>query len=145
MKKRIISEATLETGAPYNLCICYGDLVFISGLPPFDAEFSAKLRQARANGTASPPFPDISFEGQVVIVMDNLKRLLEAAGSNMDCLLKVMVWLKDQGQQDAFDRTYRRYFTSQEDLPTRTRLQAGRLPMNCDVEVDAIGYVPDKS
>ena len=53
------------------------------------------------------------------IVIDNLKTLMEAAGSNMDCLLKVMVWLNDQGRQDEFDRIYRRYFRTTEALPAR--------------------------
>jgi 2-iminobutanoate/2-iminopropanoate deaminase len=57
----------------------------------------------------------------VRIVMEHLKKLVEAAGSNMDCLLKVNVWLKDQRQQEEFDRIYRTYFTSQETLPARTR------------------------
>ena len=142
MKKRVVNIPALETGAPYNLCVCYGDMVYIAGLPPFDAAFSEKLRQARASGLPPPPFPDLSFERQVEIVMDNLKTLMEAAGSNMDCLLKVMVWLKDQGQQHEFDRIYRRYFRTREELPARTRIQVGRLPMNCDVEVEAVGYIP---
>lgn len=75
--------------------------------------------------------------------MDHLKKLVETAGSNMDCLLKVIVWLKDQRQAEKFDRIYRGYFTSQETLPARTRMQAGRTPMDCGLEVEAIGYVPD--
>jgi len=61
----------------------------------------------------------------------------------MDCLLKVIVWLKDQRQQEEFDRIYRTYFTSTEALPARTRMQAGRTPMDCGLEVEAIGYVPE--
>jgi len=53
------------------------------------------------------------------------------------------VWLRDQSDQEAFDRIYRSYFTSAEHLPTRTRMQAGRTPMDCGLEIDAIGYVPD--
>jgi 2-iminobutanoate/2-iminopropanoate deaminase len=74
--------------------------------------------------------------------MDHMKKLVEAAGSNMDCLLKVIVWLKDQRQQEEFDRIYRSYFSSPETLPARTRMQAGRTPMDCGLEVEAIGYVP---
>jgi len=80
---------------------------------------------------------------QARIVMDHLKRLVEAAGSNMDCLLKVIVWLKDQRQQEEFDRIYRSYFTGIATLPARTRMQAGRTPLDCGLEVEAIGYVPD--
>ena len=70
------------------------------------------------------------------------KKLVEEAGSNMDCLLKVIVWLKDQRDSGEFDRIYRTYFSSQETLPARTRMQAGRTPMDCGLEVEAIGYVP---
>ena len=142
MHKQIIKSDVPETGGQFNLCVKHGNMIYVSGLPPFDAEFSAKLKAARANKQPIPAFPDIPFEHQVKIVMDHLKKLVEAAGSNMDCLLKVIVWLKDQRQQEEFDRIYRTYFSSTEALPARTRIQAGRMPLDCGVEVEAIGYVP---
>jgi 2-iminobutanoate/2-iminopropanoate deaminase len=142
MQKQTIIADVPETGGPFNLCVRYGDLIFISGLPPFEEDYAARLREARAKGEPIPPFPDIPFERQVTIVMDHLKKLVEAAGSNMDCLLKVIVWLKDQRQQESFDRIYRNYFSSTASLPARTRMQAGRTPMDCGLEVEAIGYVP---
>jgi 2-iminobutanoate/2-iminopropanoate deaminase len=143
MQKQIIKAASVaETGGPFNLCVKHGNMIYISGLPPFDAEYAGALKAARANKQPIPPFPDVPFERQVRIVMDNMKALAEAAGSNMDCLLKVIVWLKDQRQQEEFDRIYRTYFTSAETLPARTRMQAGRTPMDCGLEVEAIGYVP---
>ena len=141
MSKEVIRADVPETGGPFNLCVKYGNLIFISGLPPFAGDFAAKLREARAKGQPVPPFPDLAFDVQVRIVMDHLKKLVEAAGSNMDCLLKVIVWLKDQRQEE-FDRIYRGYFTSPDTLPARTRMQAGRTPMDCALEVEAIGYVP---
>src|SRR5262249_33417486 len=89
MDKQVIKADVPETGGPFNLCVRYGNQLYISGLPPFDADYAAKLREARANGAPLPPFPDIPFERQVRIVMDHMKKLVEAAGSNMDCLLKV--------------------------------------------------------
>ena len=142
MNKQVITAGVPETSGPFNLCVRYGDMIFISGLSPFDESYASKLREARANGQPIPPFPDIPFERQVRIVMDHMKMLVEAAGSNMDCLLKVIVWLKDQRQQEEFDKIYRSYFTSTETLPARTRMQAGRTPMDCGLEVEAIGYVP---
>jgi 2-iminobutanoate/2-iminopropanoate deaminase len=142
MDKQVIKAGVPETGGPFNLGVRYGNLIFISGLPPFDQDYASRLREARVNGRPIPPFPDLPFERQVRIVMDHLKKLVEAAGSNMDCLLKVIVWLKDQGQQEEFDRIYRTYFSNAETLPARTRMQAGRTPMDCGLEVDAIGYVP---
>jgi 2-iminobutanoate/2-iminopropanoate deaminase len=143
MNKQVINADVPTTGGPFNLCIRHGDMVYVSGLPPFDEDYASRLRAARTAGEPIPPFPATPFEVQARRVMDNLKSLMEAAGSNMECLLKVVVWLKDQSDQEAFDRIYRSYFQSQESLPTRTRMQAGRTPMDCALEVDAIGYVPD--
>jgi 2-iminobutanoate/2-iminopropanoate deaminase len=142
MEKRVIRANVPETGGPFNLCVAYGNLLFISGLPPFDEDYSSRLRDSRAKGQPIPPFPDLPFEQQVRIVMEHMKVLLESAGSNMDCLLKVIVWLKDQRDQENFDRIYRTYFSNQEALPARTRMQAGRTPMDCALEVEAIAYVP---
>jgi 2-iminobutanoate/2-iminopropanoate deaminase len=142
MEKQVIRADVPETAGPFNLCVRFGNMIFISGLPPFDEDYASKLRAARAAGQPIPPFPDIPFATQVRTVMDHMKKLVEAAGSNMDCLLKVIVWLKDQRQQEEFDRIYRSYFSSPETLPARTRMQAGRTPMDCGLEVEAIGYVP---
>ncbi|HEY7675073.1 MAG TPA: RidA family protein [Burkholderiales bacterium] len=144
MEKQIYDAGLPSSNAPFNLCVRYGDLIFVSGLPPFDAEFSRQVREAREKGLPIPPFPNPPFEQQVRLVMDNMKKLVEDAGSNMDCLLKVIVWLKDQRQSEEFDRIYRGYFSSRETLPARTRIQAGRTPMDCGLEVEAIGYVPRK-
>lgn len=142
MHKQVINAGVPGTGVPLNFCVRHGDMIYVSGLPPFTVEYSNQLSQARASGQPTPPFPDIPFAEQVRIVMDNLKRLVEAAGSNMDCLLKVIVWLKDQRQSEEFDRIYKTYFSGPEAYPARTRMQAGRTPMDCGLEVEAIGYVP---
>jgi 2-iminobutanoate/2-iminopropanoate deaminase len=143
MEKEIIrSPHVPETGGPFNLAIRHRDMVYISGLPPFAEDFCAELREARRLGLPLPKMPDIPLDEQIHIVMRHLKWLMEAAGSNMDCLLKVVVWLKDQSQMQTFDAIYRSYFSSTDALPTRTRIQAGRTPFDCALEIDAIGYVP---
>ena len=144
MEKRNYDAGLPSTNAPFNLCVRHGDLIFISGLPPFDEEFAMRVREAREQGRPVPPFPNPPFAEQVRLVMGNVKKLVESAGSNMDCLLKVIVWLRDQRDSEEFDRIYRTYFSSSETLPARTRIQAGRTPMDCGLEVEAIGYVPKK-
>lgn len=142
MHKEVIRADVPENGGAYNLCVRYGDLLFLSGLAPFEEEFCARVREARANGTKVPPMPDTPFPRQVEIVMENIKKLVEAAGSNMDCLLKTNVWLKDQSQAEEFEKVYRRYFSNPETLPARARMQAGRTPMDCGLEIEVIAYVP---
>lgn len=140
--KRVVRSGVPETGGPFNLGVTFGPLLFISGLPPFREPYAGALREARARGEKPPPYVPESFEVQVRTVLDHVRQVAEAAGSSMDCLLKVNVWLKDQTRMEEFDRIYRSYFSSPSDLPARTRIQAGRMPLDCDLEIEAIGYVP---
>jgi len=142
MDKQVIRAGVPETGGPINIAVRHGDMVYISGLPPFTAEFSQAIQAARREGRPLPSFPYIPFDQQVRLVMDSMKTIMESVGSSMDHLLKVVVWLKDQTQQEVFDRIYREYFSSPEAWPARTRMQAGRTPLDMGLEVDAIGYIP---
>jgi 2-iminobutanoate/2-iminopropanoate deaminase len=142
-EKEVIRAGVPETGGPINIAVRHGSMVYISGLPPFTAEFSEAIQSARRNGTPIPKYPDIDFETQVRIVMDAMKRIMESVGSSMDHLLKVVVWLKDQSQSEVFDRIYREYFSGPDTWPARTRMQAGRTPLGMGLEVDAIGYIPE--
>ena len=144
MDKKVIKTSVPELGVPLNMAVSFGQLLFISGIPPFSPEFAAQLRAARAGNGPMPKFPEISFEEQAKMVMDYLKEIVEASGSTMDHLIKVNVWLLNQADQPVFDRVYRTYFRSPETMPARTRLQAGGTPMGCGLEVEAIGYIPEK-
>ena len=141
-RKKVVRSGVPETGGPFNLGVAYGPLLFVSGLPPFRGDYARQMREARARGEKPPQYVPEPFDEQVRVVMDHLKQVVEASGSNMDCLLKVIVWLKDQTRAEAFDRIYRTYFSSADALPTRTRMQAGRTPMDCELEVEAIGFIP---
>ena len=47
MEKQVITADVPETGGPFNLCVRHGDLIYVSGLPPFEAAYCEALRQAR--------------------------------------------------------------------------------------------------
>lgn len=142
MEKQVIDTGVPGLGVPLNLAVRFGPLFFVSGLPPFHGAYATTLREARERGETPPPFPDMPIAEQAKIVMDHLQQIVEAAGSTMDHLLKVNVWLKHQSDMNAFDKVYQRYFKSPETYPARTRLQAGATPLGCGLEVEAIGYIP---
>ena len=143
MDKVVIrSPMVPETGGPFNLAVRHGQLVYVSGLPPFEEDFCRLLREARATGGPLPRYERKPIEQETRIVMNHMRWLLEAAGSSIDHVLKVTVWLRDQTEQARFDGVYVQYFRGRETLPTRTRMQAGATPFDCGLEIDAIGYVP---
>jgi len=109
-------------GPIYPVAIA-NDIVYLSGLPPFDPE-TGEIR----------PFP---FDRQVEIVLDQMKLCLEAAGSSLAQVLKCNVYCTpDPSHFTAFNEVYANYFT--DDAPSRIFLHVPSWPGPFDVEVDCV-------
>ena len=72
-------------------------------------------------------------------VMENLKGVLEAAGSSLHKVVKTTVFLKDMGDFAAMNEVYGRYFTAAP--PARSTVEVARLPKDVRVEIDVIAIV----
>jgi 2-iminobutanoate/2-iminopropanoate deaminase len=107
---------------PYSPAIAYGDLVFVSGQGPGNPD-TGKIEKG-----------DVASE--MKIVMENLRLLLEAAGSGLDRVLKTTVYLANMDDFARMNDIYKTYFS--EPYPARTTIQAARLPMGINVEIEAI-------
>jgi 2-iminobutanoate/2-iminopropanoate deaminase len=70
------------------------------------------------------------------MAMGNVRLLLEAAGSGLDRVLKVTLYLADIEDFARVNEVYRSFFS--EPFPARTTIQAGRLPLGIRVEVDVV-------
>ncbi|MBN2371445.1 MAG: reactive intermediate/imine deaminase [Vicinamibacteria bacterium] len=107
---------------PYSPAIAFGELVFISGQGPMNPD------------TGQIERGDVVDEFK--IAMSNVRLLLEAAGSAMDRVLKVTLYLADINDFARVNEAYKAYFS--EPYPARSTIQAGRLPLEIKVEVDVI-------
>jgi len=127
MNKHIIStnRAPAPVG-PYQQAIRTGGLVFTAGQIPIDP----KTGQVVTGG----------IEEQTRCVMDNLKAILEAAGTSLDRVVKTTVFLRDMNDFPAMNKVYALYF--QTDIaPARSTVQVARLPKDVAVEIEAIAEV----
>ena len=70
----------------------------------------------------------------------NLKNILEEAGSSMENVLKTTVFLKDMNDFSAMNKVYGEAFADGA-FPARSAVQAGRLPKDVLVEIEAIASV----
>jgi 2-iminobutanoate/2-iminopropanoate deaminase len=74
-------------------------------------------------------------------VMENLAAILQEAGTSFDRVVKTTCFLANFGDFAAFNEVYGRYFTSSP--PSRSTIEAAKLPRNVLVEVDCIATVDD--
>lgn len=125
MPTPIQTDAAPAAIGPYVQAVRVGDLVFTSGSIP--------LR------------PDGSFVGgdvavQTAQVMDNLRAVLEAAGTSFDHAVKTTCFLADMNDFAVFNEVYARYFGQAK--PARSTVEVARLPKDVRVEVECVAQVP---
>jgi 2-iminobutanoate/2-iminopropanoate deaminase len=107
---------------PYSQALRYGDLLFVSGMLGMDPK------------TGELAGPDI--EAQAIRVLDNLKAVIDAAGMNLQNVLKSTVFLKDMNDFAKFNEIYGRYF--KDAPPARETVQVARLPRDAAIEISVI-------
>ena len=122
MKKEIIvtKKAPAAIG-PYSQAVKVGEFIFVSGQLPIDPS-TGKL----VGG---------DIENQTRQCLENLKSILEAAGSSLDKTVKVTVFLKDMDDFSEINKVYKQYFTK--DFPARCCIEVAKLPMDTGVEIEA--------
>jgi 2-iminobutanoate/2-iminopropanoate deaminase len=79
-------------------------------------------------------------EAQAKQALDNLTAILEEAGTSLDNVVKVTIFLKDLDHFQQVNEVYAKYFTN--DQPARSTVQVSRLPATADVEIEAIAVMP---
>ena len=111
---------------PIYPVIVAGETVYVSGLPPFDPE-TGEIRR-------------VSFTRQCELVLEQMKRCLEQAGSSMDRVVKCNVYCTpDESHFAAFNEVYAKYFPA--DAPARIFLHVPSWPGPFDVEIDCVAVI----
>ncbi|MGH9713612.1 MAG: RidA family protein [Candidatus Acidiferrales bacterium] len=122
MKEIILTEKGPKPMGPYSQAIRANGFIFISGQGAVDPATGELV----AGGTAE----------QTARTLENLKVIVEAAGSSLDHAVKVSVFLKHMNDFAAMNEVYLRYFPEKQ--PARTTVEVARLPRDLRVEIDLI-------
>jgi 2-iminobutanoate/2-iminopropanoate deaminase len=101
MKREIIhvhpvSDYLAKYKAPVSAVTRYGDMIYVSGCPPFDP--------------ATGQIAKATIERQTEIVLEQMKLCLEAAGSSLEGVLKCNIYCTSADKFDAVNAVYIRYF-----------------------------------
>lgn len=78
-------------------------------------------------------------EAQAKQALDNLTAILEEAGTSLENVVKVTIFLKDLDHFQQVNDVYAKYFTDNQ--PARSTVQVSRLPATADVEIEAIAVL----
>ena len=122
MKQVIHTDSAPAAIGPYSQAIQIGDLLFVSGQVPIDPSTGAIVEG------------DVKAQAQQSL--NNLKAILNAAGTNMGAVVKTTVFLADMNDFAAMNEVYAQFF--QEPFPARSAVQVARLPKDAKVEIEAI-------
>ena len=127
-KKKIFrTENAPAPKGPYSQAVIHNGLMYVSGQIPIDSVTGLMVK-----GT---------IEEETETVLNNLKIIVEDAGAAMEDVLRVSCYLADMEDFARFNSVYEKYF--QTEPPARSTFQAGRLPLDVQIEVDAIVALPD--
>jgi 2-iminobutanoate/2-iminopropanoate deaminase len=83
------------------------------------------------------------IKAQVRQTLENIRVILEEAGTSLGHVVKVNVYLRDLADFKAYDEAYGEYFDA-DGLPARTTVPGADLPGDMLVEIDAVAYVPEE-
>lgn len=122
MKEKIETERAPQAIGPYSQAIRTGNLIFASGQVALDPRSGQLLEGGVKEQTSQ--------------AIRNLAAVLEAAGSDLEHVVKTTVFLIDMGDFAAMNEVYGTYFGGI--APARATIAAAGLPKNARVEIEAI-------
>ncbi|MFJ5768372.1 RidA family protein [Psychrobacillus sp. NPDC093180] len=125
MVKEVISTENAPGAiGPYSQAIKKGKFIFVSGqLPvnPQTGEISEDIKE------------------QTIQSLNNVKKVVEAAGASLEDVVKTTVFLTDLSNFSDVNEIYGRYFTG--DFPARSCVEVSRLPKDVGVEIEVIAIL----
>lgn len=121
-RKVILSPNAPAPIGPYSQAVLAGDFIFCSGQIPLDPVTNRLVEG--------------DIRAQAERVLDNLKAVLEEAGSDLDRAVKITVYLKDMNDFAALNQVFEGRFKHHP--PARAVVQVAALPKNASIEVDLI-------
>lgn len=125
MQKEIISTSKAPAAiGPYSQGIKIGDMVFTSGQLPVNSATGEAVTEIKAATRQS---------------LENVKAVLEEAGSSLEKVVKVVVFIKDMNDFGQVNEVYGEYF--KENPPARSCVEVARLPKDCVIEIEAVATV----
>lgn len=123
-KQVVAAEKAPAAVGPYSQAVCAGGFVFTAGQVGLDPTTGKLVGEDVASQTRR--------------ALQNIKAILETAGSCMRHAVKTTVYLADIADFGAMNTVYAEFFPAEEEPPARATLQAAALPLGARVEIEVV-------
>ena len=123
-KEVIFTEKAPKAIGPYSQAQKVRDLLFTSGQIPLNPSTGELVTEIKAATKQS---------------LENVKAILEAAGTSLENVVKTVVYIKDMNDFGEVNEVYGGYF--KENAPARSFVEVARLPKDALVEIEAIAII----
>ncbi|MCC2876044.1 Rid family detoxifying hydrolase [Enterocloster sp. OA13] len=124
MEKVVIkTDKAAKPGGWYSQAYKVGDLIYTAGITANDPVTQEMIAPG-----------DIA--GQTEQIIKNLKIILEEAGSDLEHVVKTLVFVKDIDEFAKFNEVYKQYFPN--DPPARSTMQVGKFNGDMVIEIEAV-------
>ncbi|MBO8131894.1 MAG: RidA family protein [Candidatus Marinimicrobia bacterium] len=121
-KKIVKTDKAPSAIGPYSQAVISNNFIFTAGQIPINPETGRIV--------------DGGFKEQVRQVLENIKAIIEAAGSNIENIVKLTVYLTDLSFFGELNEVFNEYFS--DNPPARSAMQVSRLPKEAMIEIDAV-------
>ncbi len=126
MQKKIISTIKAPQAiGPYSQAVRFNNLLFVSGQIPIEPESGGILTG--------------NIKEQTKQILENLNSILTAGGSSLNNVLRITIFLTNLEDYAAVNEVYTQFF--EESQPARSTVQVSRLPLDVQIEIDAIAGI----
>ena len=122
MEKKTHDIDGMIKGGPYSHVVEAGGFLFVSGQVPIDPEKDLMITDDVAKATE--------------LVLENVKKALEAVGSSLDRVVKTTVFLRDMTDFKTMNETYKKFFP--ERPPARSCVAVKAVPGNFPLEIEVM-------
>ncbi|HUT63877.1 MAG TPA: Rid family detoxifying hydrolase [Anaerolineae bacterium] len=126
-RKVITSKAPVPVG-PYSQAIKAGDFIFCAGQIALDPETGELV--------------NTNIETETARAIENLKEVLEAAGSSLDRVVKTTIFMINIRDFERMNTVYSSYFSGAAP-PARSTVQVDALPKGAGIEIECIALAPN--
>jgi 2-iminobutanoate/2-iminopropanoate deaminase len=127
-KEKISTDRAPVPGGWYSQAFRVGNMIYTAGVTAND-----------------PKTQELAGPGDIVLqtrqVLKNLREILLEAGSDLDSVVKTLVFIADINEFDAFNEEYKKFFPI--DPPARSTIQVGRFKGGMVIEIEAIAVAKE--